>query len=88
LRAPWRWLADVSRRTFVIEGTDGNIDSLRFMARQNKNRQIRFVEIHGATHFNALAAANDVIAQKILADGAGATSTIEVAADEIIAKMK
>jgi pimeloyl-ACP methyl ester carboxylesterase len=89
LRTPWRWLADVSRRTFVIEGTSGgNVDSLRFMAKHNKNPQIRFVEIPGATHFNALAAANDVIAQKILADGAGATSTIEVTAGEIIAKMK
>jgi pimeloyl-ACP methyl ester carboxylesterase len=88
LRAPWRWLADVSRRTFVIEGTGGNIEPLRFMAAQNKNAQIRFVEIPGATHFNALAAANDAIAQKILADGAGATSTIELIGDEITAKMK
>ncbi len=90
LRAPWRWLADVSRRTFVIEGTGGNsnIEPLRFMGKQNRNPLVRFVEIPGATHFDALAAANDLVARKILADGAGATSTIELSGDEIVATMK
>lgn len=88
LRAPWRWLDDVSRRTFVIEGTGGNIEPLRFMQKQNRNSQLRFVEIRGATHFDAIAATNDVIAQKILHDDGGATSGIEVSGDEIAAKMR
>ncbi len=89
LRSPVRWMNEVTRRTFVIEGAArGNIEALRLMRQYNTNRQLRFVEVPGATHFTAIAPTNEVLAQKILKDGDGATSSIELSADEIVAKMK
>jgi len=87
LRSPWRWMDDVKRRTFVMEGNArGNIESLRFMREHNKNPMLRFTEIPGATHFNALASANAAIAHKILEDGAGALTTIEINGAELVAR--
>ncbi|NHZ91620.1 prolyl oligopeptidase family serine peptidase [Massilia sp. CCM 8733] len=82
LRSPARWLGSVRSPVFVIEGAGGNIDSLLAMRSATSNPHIRFVAVKGADHFNVLAPANRVIAQKILRDS-GAVSNIMLAAPEI-----
>lgn len=68
LRAPGRWLASIKQPTFVIEGTDGNIDSLHGMARSNDNPQVHFLEARGSDHFAVLGPTNRLLAEKVLAD--------------------
>ena len=86
LRAPVEWLSDVKRRLFVVEGFGGgetsNIDSLRAMKSVNTNINITFVEVAGADHFSVLAPANEVVAQKILAD-TGQGPVFDLTAEEI-----
>lgn len=69
VRAPLICLPDVKTPTFVLEGTnDGNLESLRIMAKATENKQLHFHEVPGATHFNILAPFNELLAKKILAD--------------------
>ena len=59
LRSPGYWLDSVHSPTWLIEGTDGNIDSLRTMKRDAAklptNPNLHFVIVNGASHFNVLA---------------------------------
>jgi hypothetical protein len=66
---------------WVIEGTDGNIDSLRVMKDANKNPQVHFVEVPGASHFSVLGPVNELIAGKIQKD-TGPTCNIELTGAE------
>jgi dienelactone hydrolase len=68
LRSPIHWLAGVQDPTFVLEGVDGNISSLRAMAQACTNPKVHFIESAPADHFNILAPTNRLIAQKILQD--------------------
>ncbi len=69
LRSPGLWLHSVRSKTFVFEGEkEGNVDSLRTMARGSSNPQIRFYPVARANHFSILAPVNKLLAQKILAD--------------------
>jgi hypothetical protein len=68
LRAPIRWLDWIACRTFVFEGYDGNIESLRMMESATSNGWVTFFAIEGADHFNILAPTNKSIAAAILAD--------------------
>ena len=66
-----------------MEGTvDGNIDSLRAMAKTSTNPQAHFLEIAGADHFSTLAPTNELIAHKILAD-TGAATNIAITPEEV-----
>jgi Fe-S cluster assembly iron-binding protein IscA/alpha/beta superfamily hydrolase len=67
LRAPIRWLHGIRSRTFVIEGTGGNLGSLEAMQRVCRNPQVSFVKVAGANHFKVLKI-NRLIAGKLLAD--------------------
>ena len=50
LRSPGRWLASIKAPTFVFEGmVQGNIDSLRAMARSSTNPQLHFLAVRGRT---------------------------------------
>jgi len=82
LRSPGYWLASIKSPTWVLEGTGGNIDSLRAMARVSANPEAHFVEIQGADHFDTLAPTNELIATKILQD-TGAASNIALTSDEV-----
>lgn len=86
LRAPIRWLEGISSPTFVFEGTrsPGNIASLNALAKASHNAAIRFHSLPDATHFSALRAMSQLIAQKILRD-TGPTSNVEFAEPEIAA---
>jgi len=68
LRSPLRWMDSVRRPLFVLEGTSGgNMEDLKEMAKANKNPMIRFLPVPMKTHFSILAPANELIAEKILA---------------------
>lgn len=86
-RAPGYWMPSVRTKLFLIEGTvDSNVDLLREMRERDRedgrNPNIQFIEVQGADHFSVLAPANEVIAQKILAD-TGATTNITLSAVEL-----
>ena len=67
LRSPGKWLHSVQSPLFVFEGTNqGNIASLRAMAKASTNPLIHFFPVGGATHFSVLAPINELIAAKIL----------------------
>lgn len=82
LRSPAFWLDSVRNPLFVIEGTGGNIESLRGMRPLSTNPLVQFVEVPGADHFDVLAPANEAIAAKILAD-TGSTTGITLSPSEL-----
>jgi dipeptidyl aminopeptidase/acylaminoacyl peptidase len=71
LRTPLLWLDSISTPTFVIEGTEGNIDQLKLMQGRTKNPQITWLPVAGQDHFAVLAPVNGLIAKKIAEDSAG-----------------
>ncbi len=84
LRMPGYWLPSVKSPLFVIVGSTGNIGEQREMCQLFKNRNISFLAVSGATHFDILAPANEMIAQKILLDQ-GAISNIRLTEAELVA---
>jgi dipeptidyl aminopeptidase/acylaminoacyl peptidase len=69
IRSPERWVNTIKVPTFVFEGmTQGNIDSLRDMAKDSTNANVRYFPVKGADHFSLLAPANKLIADRILKD--------------------
>lgn len=88
LRSPVLWLASISSPVFVVEGArQGNVDSLRTLARTSQNPLLRCVEVPGADHFDVLAPANAVLAQKILQD-TGPDCGITLDANDIGAQLR
>ena len=69
-RAPVVFLNIIATDTWVIEGTEGNIEALRLMKEQSKNPKVRFVEVPG-NHFQNLAPLNAIIAKHIMAAASG-----------------
>lgn len=72
LRSPLYWLDSIRSPVFVIEGTDGNLDSLQAMARDSANAQAYFLTVQGANHFDVLYPICSLLADKILRDDGGA----------------
>jgi len=68
LRSPIYYLSDIRTPTFVIEGDNGNIDSLHELKESNKSSPVQFIEVAGKDHFSVLAPMNNLLAQKILSD--------------------
>jgi dienelactone hydrolase len=68
IRSPGKWLPSIKCPTFVIEGADGNADSVDRMKRGNTNPKVSFVTVRRGDHFSVLAPLNRLIAQKIVAD--------------------
>lgn len=77
VRAPINYLPFIKTPTFVIEGSGGNIDSLKEMQRVNKNTNITFLPVNGSNHFETLAPMNALIAQKIVEANAAPISITE-----------
>jgi acetyl esterase/lipase len=82
LRSPGFWLSSIQSPVWVIEGTDGNIDSLRRMEKASASPKAHFIEIKGVDHFATLAPTNELIARKILQD-TGEASRFSLSADEV-----
>ncbi len=74
LRSPGYWLTSVRSPTFVLEGDGrGNVGELRRMrATAGDLPNLHWAIVPGKSHFSILAPANELIAQKVLADTAAA----------------
>lgn len=68
LRDPISWLHNIKNPTFVFEGEDGNIESLRALHQASTNRLIQFFQVKGKDHFDILAPYSRDIATQIRAD--------------------
>ncbi len=68
LRSPGYWLHSIQSPTFVLEGTDGNRDSLLKMKKENSNPNAHFFLVEGASHFSILGPINNFLAKKIMQD--------------------
>jgi acetyl esterase/lipase len=82
LRSPIYWLSSIKSPVWIFEGTEGNIDSLKEMAKFSTNANVHFIEIKGASHFATLAPTNQLIARKILQD-TGEMSHLSFSEDEV-----
>ena len=81
-RSPAYWLASIGSPTWILEGTGGNIEALRAMAKLSHNPNAHFVEIKGASHFATLAPTNELIARQILRD-TGDACNVTLTTDEV-----
>lgn len=68
IRSPIHWLNGIRSPTFVIEATDGNLQSLQAMQRKSINPKVQFFIARGTDHFGVLAPVNKILAAKILQD--------------------
>lgn len=84
LRAPIKWLRAIRSRTFVLEGTRGNIDSLKALAKAPHSSVISFHPISKADHFDLLQPISRLIAAKIKSDS-GAETNIALSTEELSA---
>ena len=63
----------------MIEGTQGNFDSLQAMQQVSRNPRVHFVPVKGANHFNVLSPLTRHIAAGIMRDGPAAQPAPAVA---------
>jgi acetyl esterase/lipase len=84
LSAPYKWLAAITKPTFVLEGTEkpSNLYHLNYMKNVCTNPLIHFCPVPGKTHFGTLAPMTKVIAEKILGD-VGPGSNIQFTAADL-----
>jgi alpha/beta superfamily hydrolase len=82
LRSPIRWLHTIRTPVFVIEGQQGNAQAVQAMAEENRNPVIQFFQVRGANHFNILAPATRLLAEKIQRDN-GATLNLPCTEQEL-----
>jgi dienelactone hydrolase len=76
LRAPLLWLDTIKSPVYVIEGDQGNIESLQAMAGVSKNPLVHFLAVKGVDHFGTLAPITKRIAKKLLADDGPTTNLV------------
>ena len=86
MRSPIHWLDNVKSPTFLIEGSEGNADSLRNMQETSTNGNIHCYLIEGVDHFAPLGPITPLLAQKILAD-TGADCGITLSQEELESAM-
>lgn len=68
VRAPARFVADIVTPTFIIEGEYGNSNMLPVFEASKGAAPVAVIEVLGATHFDVLAPATEIIAAEILRD--------------------
>ena len=68
VRAPIRFVSEIVTPTFVIEGTYGNSNMLPVFEASKLSAPVTVIEVLGASHFDVLAPATEVIAAEILRD--------------------
>lgn len=86
MRSPIHWLENIQTPTFLIEGEDGNSDSLRSIQKKSTNENIHCYIMDGADHFSVLAPLTELVAQKILQD-TGAQVGITLSQEELESAM-
>lgn len=87
MRSPVSWLSAIQCPAFVIEGTDGNIESLRELRHASKTPRIQFFEAEGQDHFSIIQPVSMMLAQMIL-DDTGAAANLPVTPDSISAALQ
>ncbi len=87
LRSPIHWLGDIKSRTFVLEGVNGNADSVQVLDSECSNPAVSFHLVPRADHFNILAPINTLIAAKVVAD-TGDDVAIEITHEELARAME
>ncbi len=87
MRSPITWLPAIQCPTFVIEGTDGNIEGLHEMEAASKNPKVKFFEIPGRDHFGVLQPVSKMLAQMIL-DDTGSEPNLPVTRESISAALR
>ena len=70
LRSPLYWRDDIRTPTLVIEGEDGNWDSIELLADENANPLLRFYKVRGHDHWSVIAPVLEVLAPKVAAGDA------------------
>ena len=85
LRSPAAWLHSIQCPTIVIEGASGpgNASSVSAMQRASTNPLVQFHLVPGKNHFDVLGPANQLLAQKVLADTGGDKTNINLTLDEL-----
>jgi acetyl esterase/lipase len=83
-RTPIVFLSEIRAPTFIIEGSDGNIDVFPDLKAARRNAPITFVEVPKASHFSVLAPGTEAIAAAILASPTG---PIKLSAAAILDRM-
>jgi len=70
VRAPVVWVSSITCPTYIFEGTDGNIASLRALKTRPriKNPQLHFTEFPGESHFSIIAPLVTAMSRNIVAD--------------------
>lgn len=68
LRSPVNWLHAIKSPTFVIEGSDGNVISLRNLQANTSNKNLHFHIVRRTDHFGVLGPVNELLAKKIARD--------------------
>ena len=83
MRSPIYWLNDISTPTFIIEGAQGNASEVRNIESESAgNDNIHCFIVEGADHFNILAPATRLLAQKLMND-TGSESNISLTLQEL-----
>jgi len=82
LRSPIRFLDAIRTPTLVIEGDrDGNAASLRALRGATESPKIEFLLVEGADHFNVLAPANALLAERVA--GSSRDGSVRVPAERL-----
>ncbi len=71
LRAPIQHLSSIKSPTWVVEGIEGNSDSIRQMKAKTKNPNLNFVVADVANHFQIIHPVNALFAKAIVASKDG-----------------
>jgi dienelactone hydrolase len=89
VRAPIHLLASVRSPTFVIEGEDGNIESLRALQTASTNAKLKFFPVAGATHFDVLGPVNALLARELTAGAIDVTAReVQAAFDDHVLRSR
>jgi hypothetical protein len=70
LRSPLAWMDQIDVPLYVIEGEQGNADSLEQLKHAG-TPSAHFLLVRGATHFTLLAPATGLIAERLMAEAHG-----------------
>jgi dienelactone hydrolase len=68
LRNPIQWLHAIKNPTYVIEGAQGNVHSLRLLRAENSNDHLHFYNVPNSGHFEVLGPMNELLARKVAGD--------------------
>lgn len=89
VRSPLDFLSSIVTPTFIIEGSEGNVQWFPFMRRAAGSAPVHFIPLLGLNHFNVLRPMSALIAKKMLADTGPVASFqfTDAELDEVVVKV-